>query len=109
MIVPAITGAFRLWRRYRRARRRGREEPERAMVRQSGKAVDMTGKLAVLLPCACFFSETPLITATRYLGKNGQVFLEVITRAKYCAISYRGLRDERGNGGEEAYRIVVII
>jgi hypothetical protein len=58
-------------------------------VKQAGKVVEMMGKPAVLLLDAYFFSKTTLMTAARYLDQRGQALLEVIVRAKSCAVAYR--------------------
>jgi hypothetical protein len=59
------------------------------IVRQAGKVVEMTGKPAVLLLDAFFFSKTTLIAAAGYIGRNGRALLSVITRAKQIAVAYR--------------------
>jgi hypothetical protein len=66
------------------------------MVKEAGKVVEMMGKPAILLLDAYFFSKTTLITASQYIGKNGQALLSVIIRAKQFAVAYR--EPERGSG-----------
>jgi hypothetical protein len=66
------------------------------MVRQAGNVVEMVGKPAILLVDAYFFSKTTLMTAAQYIGTHGQALLEVIVRAKQCAVGYREV--ENGSG-----------
>jgi hypothetical protein len=66
------------------------------MVRQAGNVVEMMGKPAVVLLDAYFFSKTTLMTAAQYIGTNGQALLEVIVRAKQCAVGYG--KPEEGSG-----------
>jgi hypothetical protein len=70
------------------------------MVRQAGKVAEMMGKPAVLLLDAYFFSKTTLITAAEYIGANGQALLDVIVRAKQCAVAYLEPEKETGKRRE---------
>jgi hypothetical protein len=71
------------------------------MVKQAGKVVETMGKPAVLLLDTFFFSKTTLMTAARYIGRNGQALLSVITRAKQFAVAYR---EPSGGGGKRKGR-----
>jgi hypothetical protein len=73
-------------------------------VKQAGRVVEMMGKPAVLLLDAFFFSKTTLITAARYIDRNAQALLSVITRAKQCAVAYR--EPESGKGKRRGRRRV---
>jgi hypothetical protein len=74
----------------------GGESLVEQMVKQAGKVVEMMGKPAILLLDAYFFSKTTLTTAAGYIGKNGRALLEVIIRAKQCAVAYREPEQESG-------------
>jgi hypothetical protein len=67
------------------------------MVSQAGKAAEMMGNPAILLLDAYFFSKTALMTAARYIGRNGQALLWVIVRAKQIAVRYREPERREGN------------
>jgi hypothetical protein len=82
----------------------GGESLVEQMVKQAGKVVEMMGKPAVLLLDAYFFSKRTLMTAAGYIGENGQALIEVITRAKRCAVAY--MEPERGNGKRRGRRRV---
>jgi hypothetical protein len=55
------------------------------------------GKPAVLLLDAYFFSKTTLMTAAAYIDRNGRSLLEVIVRAKQCAVAYGEPEKPEGN------------
>jgi hypothetical protein len=65
-------------------------------VKQAGKVVEMIGNPAILLLDAYFFSKTTLMTAARYLDRNGRSLLSVIVRAKQCAVAYREPEETEG-------------
>jgi hypothetical protein len=79
------------------------------MVKQAGKAAEMMGKPAVLLPGASFFSKTTLMTAARYTGRNGTALLEVILRAKKSAVGCREPERRKGKGRKRIYGKKVIL
>jgi hypothetical protein len=103
MIIPGFNRSIPVMAGIQESKTRtGGESLVEQMVKQAGKAAEMTGKPAVLLLDAFFFSKTTLITAARCVDKTGRALLSVITRAKRCAVAYR--KPERGEGKQRGRR-----
>ena len=103
MIIPGFNRSIPVMAGIQESKTRtGGESLVEQMVKQAGKAAEMTGKPAVLLLDAFFFSKTTLITAARCVDKTGRALLSVITRAKRCAVAYR--EPERGEGKQSGRR-----
>jgi hypothetical protein len=97
MIIPGFNRSIPVTAGIQESKRKtGGESRIVQTVKQAGKVVEMMGKPAVLLLDAYFFSKTTLMTAAEYIDKNGRPLLEVITRAKSCAVAYE--EPERGRG-----------
>jgi hypothetical protein len=96
MIIPGFKRSIPVMGRIQES---GGESLVVQMVREAGNVVEMLGKPAIVLLDAFFFSKTTLITAAGYIGKNGRALLEVITRAKRCAVGEREPERGAGDGG----------
>jgi hypothetical protein len=98
MVIPGFNRSIPVMAGIQESKRRtGGESLVEQMVKQGGKVAEMMGKPGLMLLDAYFFSKTTLMTAARYIGKNGLPLLSVITRAKRFAVAYR---EPSGRGGK---------
>jgi hypothetical protein len=106
MIVPGFNRSIPVMAGIQESKRKtGGESLVEQMVKQAGKVAEMMGKPGILLLDAYFFSKTTLMTAARYIGRNGTALLEVIVRAKQIAVGYREpeRREGKGKGRKRIY------
>jgi hypothetical protein len=89
MVIPGFNRSIPVMGGIQESRRKtGGESLIVQTVKQAGSVIETMGKPAVLLLDAYFFRKTTLMTAAEYIGRNGRSLLEVIVRAKQCAVAY---------------------
>jgi hypothetical protein len=116
MIIPGFNRSIPVMARIQESKAKtGGESLVEQMVKEGGKVVGMMGKPALLLLDAYFFSKTTLLTAAKYIGENGQRLVDIIVRAKKCAVGYlepesgSGSRSGKGRGRKRIYGKKVVV